>query len=247
MTVNNNSPASPLFPGNAMLTFSTTVRRQLEKALSELSGGKAALVQKQIADCIPLRLAPDVALAGPLLGAPAAALAVEELHRRGMKRLVVIGTAGYLASEKQQIRPCSIVYPVRTISEEGTSMLYGAATEENMQPSALQRTLAERLHQEWPEEIPHVTAWTTDAPYLEEKDKISRFVKRGAEVVEMEAAAVYAVCKARGIELAYALIVSDIWTHGVWSRHFTKLKTSTSLPVLARAAITALVQPAKIK
>jgi uridine phosphorylase len=53
-----------------------------------------------------------------------------------------------------------------------------------------------------PRAVPPVTSWTTDAPFRETATALAAARRAGAEIVEMEAAALYAFAHARGMDVA---------------------------------------------
>jgi hypothetical protein len=77
-------------------------------------------------------------------------------------------------------------------------------------------------------EIPYVLGmtWTTDAFYRETRGKVERRVAEGCLTVEMEAAALFAVARFRGVSLGQVLyagddLSGDVWDPRGWTRHTT--------------------------
>ncbi len=66
-----------------------------------------------------------------------------------------------------------------------------------------------------------------------------RYRGQGVLTVEMEAAALVAVARHRGVELASAVVVSDALAE-VWEPHFHADATLDGLEAAARAALEAL-------
>jgi uridine phosphorylase len=58
--------------------------------------------------------------------------------------------------------------------------------------------------------------------------------------VEMEAAALFAVAKVRGLRLASAFVISDSLAELVWSSHFGSPGVASGLIELYQAAVAAL-------
>jgi len=52
--------------------------------------------------------------------------------------------------------------------------------------------------------------WTTDAPYRETFHKRDFFLKRGAICVDMEAAALFAIAKYRGVKIGGIFYAGDL-------------------------------------
>src|SRR5205807_1676890 len=65
--------------------------------------------------------------------------------------------------------------------------------------------------------------WTTDGLYRETRAKVNRRRAEGCAVVEMEAAAFFAVAKFRGVEFGQILYggddLSGEWDHRDWMKH----------------------------
>jgi uridine phosphorylase len=55
------------------------------------------------------------------------------------------------------------------------------------------------------------STWTTDAPYRETVEEVMEFRRRGVLTVEMEAAALFAVARARGLPLASAVVIDSVF------------------------------------
>ena len=148
--------------------------------------------------------AETVAIVGPALGAPAAALLVERLAGAEVRRILLFSVCGSLQSD---LRVGDLFVPTSGLSEEGTSKLYGAS-----EIPAPDRALSNRLVGESrriglkPREG---LIWTTDAPYRETAEKIDRFRKAGAVAVDMEFTATATVCRFHRIHFAALMVVSD--------------------------------------
>ena len=159
-----------------------------------------------------------LALAG--VGAPLAAGWLEELIALGARRVVAVGGAGALVPG---LPLGHVVVPTAALRDEGTSHHY-APPARTSEPSpeavaAITATLARHG-------IEHATGttWTTDALYRETRAKVARRVAEGCLTVEMEAAALFAVARFRGIRLgqllyAGAALSGETWDHRGWMRH----------------------------
>jgi uridine phosphorylase len=115
-----------------------------------------------------------------------------------------------------------VVVPISAVRDEGTSYHYlppsreVAASSEGV--AAIERTL--RRHG-----VPYLLGktWTTDAFYRETPDKVARRRAEGCHMVEMEAAAFFAVAQFRGVSFAQMLYAGDDvsgaeWDHREWQR-----------------------------
>jgi uridine phosphorylase len=159
-------------------------------------------------------------LAHPGVGAPLAAASLEELIARGCRSFVACGGGGVLVPD---VALGHVVVPTRAIRDEGTSYHYlppeAAAVPTRSAVDAIVRTV--RAHH-----VPFVEGptWTTDAIYRETRSKVERRVAQGCLIVEMEAAAFFAVSAFRGVafgQLLYAGddLSGDAWDQRGWDDH----------------------------
>jgi uridine phosphorylase len=151
---------------------------------------------------------------GPALGAPMAVICLEKIIALGARRILVFGWCGSLCPE---VAVGDVVLPSGALSEEGTSAHYpvpGAVRPSLPLQARLRDALAAeyRLHQG--------PVWTTDALYRESRDKVARYAGQGLLAVEMEFAALARVAAFRGVELAAALLVSDLAWQQPWQPAF---------------------------
>jgi len=146
----------------------------------------------------------------PGIGAPLAAMRLEEAEALGARRIVFIGFCGYLAPD---IRQGNFILPIRAIRDEGTSFHYArpgrySSTDAHLS-GALKSELDERqiLFREG-------TVWTTDAPYREIPSKIARMRQEGVLCVDMEASALFSAGSFKRIAVAGLLIARDPVSYG---------------------------------
>ncbi len=156
-----------------------------------------------------------LALAGPLLGAPQAAIALEKLIALGAQRLWVLGWCGSLQPD---LRIGGLIVPTTALSEEGTSAHYPVHEESIRTDPALNERLKHALHRA---NLPFITGpvWTTDAIYRETQAKVAKYGSKGILAVEMEISALITVAAYRSVALTGILVVSDElssleWRHG---------------------------------
>jgi uridine phosphorylase len=112
------------------------------------------------------------------------------------------------------------VIPTAAVRDEGTSYHYLPPGHEAEPDEAAVEAIRQTLDHH---HVPHVLgkAWTTDAIYRETPAKIARRKAEGCLVVEMEAAALFAVAQFRGIAFGQILyggddISGDEWDHRDW-------------------------------
>ncbi|MFQ5561234.1 MAG: nucleoside phosphorylase [Nitrospinota bacterium] len=158
----------------------------------------------------------DRFVAGPFVGAPAAALVMERLILRGVRQFVLLGTCGSLDKE---IGIGDIVVPTRGESEEGVSSLYGFP-KAPPKPDPMLRASLVAASKTCPGHIHESGIWSTDAPYMETKKKVASYQAKGMGVVDMETTGLLSVAKKRAVRFASVLIVSDRLVSGKWEPGF---------------------------
>lgn len=146
------------------------------------------------------------------LGAPACVGCFEEVIAMGAKRIVLLGNCGVL---DQRIQDCGIIIPSRAIRDEGTSYHYAPAADfidVNTQYVEEFKSVLDEFG------YPYVegTTWTTDAFFRETRKKIEARKAMGAICVEMECAAMQAMCNFRGVEFFQFLYAGDNLDHSNW-------------------------------
>lgn len=156
-----------------------------------------------------------IALAGPAVGAPQAAMLLEKLIALGSREVILFGWAGAL---QEHLNYGDLLLPDGALSEEGTSLHY--LPEGVPEPSpALCRALKEKLREEGLS-FSRGPVWTTDAPYRETVEKVRKYRSQGLLGVDMETSAVFTVGAFRGIAAAALLIVSDDLSRLCWRPGF---------------------------
>ncbi|MDP6124677.1 MAG: uridine phosphorylase [Candidatus Latescibacteria bacterium] len=147
----------------------------------------------------------EMGLIGGTVGAPFAVLIAEQLIALGYRHVVGYSSAG---SINNTLTLLYLMVPDRAIRDEGTSFHYlpPAATVEAV--GELPSVLA-RQAQSCGLEVHRGTTWTTDAPYCETQTQVDQHRAGGVLSVEMEAAALMALAKKRGAEIASLLHVTN--------------------------------------
>lgn len=146
------------------------------------------------------------------LTAPFSAAVLEELIALGAETVLACGGAGAL---DRSLPAGHLVLPTSAVRHEGTSYHYqskGRASHPH--PKALHwlRSALEASGVPWIEG----KTWTTDAPYRETPAMIRKRRKEGCVTVEMEAAALFAVAKFRGIVFGQVLYAGDDVSGTAW-------------------------------
>jgi uridine phosphorylase len=164
------------------------------------------------------------------LGAPAAALVLEMLIESGAKDIILLGFCGSLSNRFQIGDTVSIT---GAHADEGTSRHYrprrafflpSASLKEGLERALRARGLGFKTGE----------VVSTDAPYRETRSWLEKSRRRGAEVVDMETSAVFALAESRGVRAASLQIVGDELGSGKWRNGF-------SSALLAEAAKSAFV------
>ncbi len=158
-----------------------------------------------------------VLIVHPGVGAPLAAGFLEETIQLGARKFIACGGCGVLNEELAAGHAFVISSAVR---DEGTSYHYlPPYREAGAHPAAVQAL--ESVLRERGVSYLVGKSWTTDAIYRETPERRAWRIAEGCQVVEMEAAAFFAVAKFRGVvfgQLVYGgdLVVPEGWDHRDW-------------------------------
>jgi uridine phosphorylase len=165
------------------------------------------------------RAADAVTVAWPGLGAPLASATLEHLIALGGRAFICAGGAGVLDGS---IPVGQTLLPTAALRDEGTSYHYQRRGRfSRPHPHAVQaiRGACRALGRS----VVGVRTWTTDGVYRETREVIERRRAEGCRAVEMEAAALFAVARFRGVVLGQLLYAGDdvsgeTWRHRDWNR-----------------------------
>lgn len=159
----------------------------------------------------------NVALAGDFgIGCPTTIAFLEEMLACGAKIFVGLGSAGAL---HDNINHGDVFLCTGAFSDEGTSAHYPGYNDFSL-PSLSLNTRLENWFQRNDLSFINGKAWTTDTPYRETKQEMERFLNLGADVVEMEASAIFNVAQFRKIETACVFVIGDSISDGRWKPVF---------------------------
>jgi len=150
------------------------------------------------------------------VGAPAATLLLEEYVALGIKKFITIGAAGTL---QKNIKYRDFVLCDKAIRDEGTSYHYLKQSKFSYPSKKLFSLLKNELHNT-NSNFYVGTTWTTDAPYRETTDELREFQLQNVLIVEMEAAALFAVAQYRNVNLASLFVVSDSIAQKKWTPQY---------------------------
>lgn len=146
-----------------------------------------------------------LALIHPGVGASLAAGLLEVVIARGCRKFIVCGGAGVLDSS---ITAGRAIVLARALRDEGTSYHYLPPSRMvEASPAAVIALEASLTEHGFPYTVGQ--SWTTDAIFRETREKVRRRREEGCIVVEMEAAALFAVARFRGVTIGEAVYAGD--------------------------------------
>jgi uridine phosphorylase len=169
----------------------------------------------------------DIAVVGPMMGAPYAVMILEKLIVLGAQRILFFGWCG---SIQQRVGIGDFVVPHRGVSEEGTSAHYPGHDSDPIPSGAVVKAIETSL-------LAHGVSfqtgavWSTDAPYRETREKVLLFQHQGVLSVEMELSALFTVARFRQVEIGALLVVSDELGSLSWKPGFTTKKFKRSCKI----------------
>lgn len=171
----------------------------------------------------------DALIALAPIGAPAAAILMEELSVFGIKEFIAIGTAGCLDEKFKN----KFLIVQKAIRDEGVSYHYLKPETYVLTSPELNKKI-ENFFKEKNLDYVLGTTWTTDAIYRETTEKLKMAKALGAVAVEMECAAWASVAKFRDFKFSQILYFSDVLSKTSWNILFKEetLSNSKDLPLL---------------
>ena len=161
---------------------------------------------------------------------------MESLAAIGVRRFVGLGTAGAL---RRGLDTGDVVVCDRAVRDEGVSHHYlPPARFADAAPD-----LTTRLHDAFAAAglAPTIgSAWTIDAPFRETVLEARHYADEGVAVVEMEAAALFAVGAVRGVDVASAFAISDSLADGEWVPQFGDPRLADRLAAMVATTVDVL-------
>jgi uridine phosphorylase len=131
------------------------------------------------------------------MGGPSAAIVISELADLGAARMVRVGTCGAF---DEAFKLGDLLIARVAIAADGTSRALGADGPLLVSPGLLAKMPP----------LPNATVVSTDLFYDDRDGIEDQWIASGAQAVEMEAAALYALAAKRRFDAAAILIVSDL-------------------------------------
>lgn len=175
-----------------------------------------------------LRLTPDLGFTRLPIGAPTAAIAIEELSARGTELFIGVGAAGAIS---ERLATGDLAVCSAALRDEGTSHHYAPPESFALPDSGLTALLREALPS-----AAYGPSWTTDAPYRETAEEIAKYRAEGILTVEMESSCLFTVARLTGSAAAAAFVVSDVLHGEQWEPHFSSADVLRGLWTLFEAA-----------
>jgi purine-nucleoside phosphorylase len=175
-----------------------------------------AVATKSIEGCSLYLLSHGVLIHGAI-GAPLAVMAYERLIASGSQEIILLGLAGSLSPD---LKIGQAILVEKAIADEGTSRHYFPGKLAFHSSPDLNDRIKRKLTENGLAFSP-ATAVTTDAPYRETKAWLLRFRKKGAQAVDMETSALFAVASFYRIKASALLIISDELYSGHWRSGFS--------------------------
>jgi uridine phosphorylase len=176
------------------------------------------------------------------IGAPVSVAMLEEMCVCGLRTLITTGAAGSL---EPSAPVGTVVVPTSAIREEGTSHHYAPADT----PASPDADLAAELAQEANArgiDVQRGVNWTTDAIYMEHKQKIELYRSAGVVTVDMELSALFTVAAIRGVRAAAIVSVSDELHGDEWDLGFGSEAMVRGMTKAARVALTVAARRASV-
>ena len=171
----------------------------------------------------------DIAMVGPMIGAPYAVMILEKLVVLGAKKILFFGWCG---SVQQGVRIADFVVPDRAVIGEGTSGYYSPNNEYPKPSYGITRAVGVSL-QTCSIPFHKGPVWTTDAPYRETREKVLLLQSEGVLGVDMELSALFAAARFRQVEIGALLVVSDELGTLRWRPGFSSSKFNRSRKIAA--------------
>ena len=137
-------------------------------------------------------------------GAAAMVTQMQNLAYLGTRRFAIVGVAGSICPD---VGPGETVIPARAVRDDGISQHY-LPPSRYVAPSLV---LTDRIRSSLPDAVVGAT-WTVPVPYRLTARELEIHTADGVVAVEMEAAALFGVAEAIGVDAAAVLVISDLTT-----------------------------------
>lgn len=198
-----------LLPSRVVFVFGTWFYRTCSKALRARATNWNPSISMGHAG------ARAIAVVRSSIGAPAAAIDLEEAIALGARTIIAFGACGSL---RKNLPIGLTVLPTAALSDEGTSKHYGGSSWAHPDTELVRQLRSACRRRSLP--VREGPVWTTDAVYREGRSRIRSLARRGILGVEMEASALFTVGRYRRARIASLLVVSDEVGGDAWKPGF---------------------------
>ena len=155
------------------------------------------------------------------VGAPLCIFIAEQLAALGVENFILIGVAGAIG---KNLKINEKVLCTGAFADEGTSRHY--VQETLVKPSKEITKILTPLSEQ------KGYTWTTDSMFCETKKEVDFYAKQGALTVEMEASALFAFAKKRGLKAGAVFVISDLLNSSKWDALPNRKKNAQTLAQL---------------
>ncbi|MGA7193229.1 MAG: nucleoside phosphorylase [Anaerolineales bacterium] len=169
-------------------------------------------------------------------GSPMIVSLTEELIAFGVKRIISLTFGGGLQPDLQ---PGDIVVCDRAIRDEGTSHHY-LPSEKYVYANPLLVEQLKNAIEARGRSCQIGTTWTTDAPFRETREEVTRYQAEGVKTVEMEIAGLFALGQFRNVQVTSAIAIGDSLAQLHWQIPSNLRPIESSLELIYAAAIDVL-------
>lgn len=139
-----------------------------------------------------------------VIGAPAAAQIIDFLIAYGAKQIIAVGSCGVLLDKPEN----ALLVVTEALRDEGTSYHYLPAAPSIVLDADMVKEIQASLESVG-QNTRTVKTWSNDAFFRETPALIKQYTAQGYEVVEMECAAMAAICQFRGAKFGQILFTAD--------------------------------------
>jgi len=180
----------------------------------------------------------EIDIVGPAMGAPMAAMVLEQLIAGGAKKIIALGVAGSIDPE---LCISELLLVNEAISDEGTSRNYFPDRYPPLSSEPLLIALKTELERS-KENFKIGKVVSTDGFFRETKSKLENYQKQSAVAVEMELSALFTIARCRGVDLAAAVVISDELWSGEWKPGFKSPSLALKLSKAGEIALSVLAK-----
>lgn len=173
----------------------------------------------------------DFSIAGPLVGAPYAAMLLETLVAWGVQKIILFGWCGGISLN---VKAGDIVVPTSSFIDEGTSKHYEAGHSRSRPSKNVVKKIQQALTKK-NIEFHEGAVWSTDAIFQETRRKVENYQKKDVMAVDMEMSAFFTVGRYRSVEAGGILVVSDELATFKWRTGFRKKKFKQNRKLVCEA------------